>query len=284
MSDLFVAVGLMCFASIAALWWGRRLGRAGARTQAVVGLAVLIVFVAYLTLVRDAGWVTRWLPGSAVAIYSNPVPALAGLVAGVLSVQATVPAWRRAVLAAVLLGFGWEGPVGLLFARAPNTHALWSDGVCIQSTPATCTPAAAATLLRHHGIAADESEMARRCRTNARGTHLLGLYRGLVLKTDDTAWTPRVESPDFETFRRQPDRLPAVVSVRLTRSAQQREPRYARQWGWTLGVTHSVVVFGFTEDGFVEIGDPGAGRERWSTQGLSDLWADEVAWLSKDAG
>ncbi len=73
-----------------------------------------------------------------------------------------------------------------------------------------------------------------------------------------------------------------MVSVRLTQALDRRDPRYRRDWGWLLNVTHSVIVFRFTADGRVEVGDPGAGREIWSVRGLEELWVGDV--LSLDAG
>jgi hypothetical protein len=56
----------------------------------------------------------------------------------------------------------------------------WKDDVCLQSTGFTCTPAAAATLLKVYGINTTESDMANRCSTSRSGTHVLGLARGLA--------------------------------------------------------------------------------------------------------
>ncbi len=53
-------------------------------------------------------------------------------------------------------------------------------------------------------------------------------------------------------------------------------PEYPKnEWGWTPGVGHTVVVFGFTDDGRVEVGDPAVGREHWTVDDLRVLWNGE---------
>lgn len=46
----------------------------------------------------------------------------------------------------------------------------WSGGVCLQSTPSTCGPCSAITLLRQYGINASERDLARECFTYRGGT------------------------------------------------------------------------------------------------------------------
>jgi len=48
------------------------------------------------------------------------------------------------------------------------------------------------------------------------------------------------------------------------------------------GVPHAVVVFGFTDDDQVSVGNPGVGREYWSVQALRDLWHGDYVTLEKD--
>jgi hypothetical protein len=64
---------------------------------------------------------------------------------------------------------------------------------------------------------------------------------------------------------------PVILFVGLRRG-QRADPRYAREWGWTPGLRHTVVLFGFTDDGRIEIGDPSVGREKWSVEALDVLW------------
>lgn len=55
----------------------------------------------------------------------------------------------------------------------------WRDGVCIQTTSASCGPCSAATLLRHNGENATEGEIARDSFTYFRGTEAWYLARAI---------------------------------------------------------------------------------------------------------
>lgn len=59
-----------------------------------------------------------------------------------------------------------------------NTFAdRWADGVCLQSSEASCGPAAGATLLRHFGREVTERELAIESFTTRRGTENWYLVR-----------------------------------------------------------------------------------------------------------
>ena len=115
--------------------------------------------------------------------------------------------------------------------------------------------------------------MARLCLTTDRGTTNHGLYRGLRLKTAGTPW-------NVESFRTDSAGLrgfsgPALLVVRLDTGSAV-DPRYEKLWGWTPGVSHTVVFFGFSDGGTkTEMGDPGVGREQWSARDLHVLWHGE---------
>jgi len=66
--------------------------------------------------------------------------------------------------------------------------------------------------------------------------------------------------------------LPALVSVRLTPEVDRRDRRYSAEWGWMVGVGHTIIVYAFPDDRFVEVGDPSFGRERWGIEALRDLY------------
>jgi hypothetical protein len=152
----------------------------------------------------------------------------------------------------------------------PHCTDVWTDGVSRQSTDATCSAAAAATLLRAHDIPATEREMAELCLTRRQGTNWQGLYRGLKLKTAGTPW-------DVEVFHCNLRELqatlsgPAILTVQL--GPNQTDQRYIDDFGWIPGLSHSAVLFRFSPDGLlVEMGDPSVGREEWSTDDLRILW------------
>src|SRR5690606_35884307 len=73
-------------------------------------------------------------------------------------------------------------------------HAIWRDGVCLQTHPASCGAAAAVTLLRLEGVLTSEQAMAQACLTSAQGTMPLGLYRGVAIEARRQARMARVAS------------------------------------------------------------------------------------------
>ena len=85
--------------------------------------------------------------------------------------------------------------VGILALFAPVLGAVpecgerWDGSLCLQTSPRTCTPACAATLLSLHGIDTTERDMAQLCLTRQGrswygGTSWQGLYRGI--ETEDS--------------------------------------------------------------------------------------------------
>ncbi|RMG16856.1 MAG: hypothetical protein D6731_05250 [Planctomycetota bacterium] len=151
-----------------------------------------------------------------------------------------------------------------------------------QSQPATCAPAAAATLLRALGLApqATEAGLARLCFTDPlRGTHDLGLFRGLSL----SAPTHRVRFARLLLDDLLARRRPCLVFVGLSRARAKDERLFAYlrdRCNWREDEVHAVVFFG-TEPSpgtapngppRVVIGDPNYGVERWGLDHFSVLW------------
>lgn len=115
------------------------------------------------------------------------------------------------------------------------------------------------------------------CLTKQRGTTLLGVYRGLKLKTRNTGWAVEVVRCSVEELR-QADRWPVLLPIRL-----QSSPVFGSwktdEWSESLTASnHTVVLFGFTKDGRVEIGDPSNdeyGRTLWTAHDLKQRWCGE---------
>ena len=276
-------MGVQAVVTLLALAAGVGFSRAcGGRAAEVPMLAAAVaggLLAWWLIAGREPGFVASLLPVPAVIVYGNPGPGLGGLLAGLLTAHRKVPAWRKGPLAAAVAAVGLYGPASTLLHEPPPVRPTLRDGVDMQTHPATCSAAAAATLLRVSGIEGyRETEMARLCLTGENGTPLLGVYRGLYLAAEraGSPLRPRFHRTGVAELADRPGLLPAVVSVRLTEELDRRDPRYRRDWGWLLGVTHSVVVFRFTSDGRVEVGDPGAGRELWGVRGLEELWVGDV--------
>lgn len=283
MTDLAVGLAAMLLlsAGIGALAW--RLTKDAKRetlTRAALGTVLLLVI--YL----------RWLHDSAVLAWLIPTPAVLVLgrwhllFAVVLAVLAwrrmNAPHWRKALVSGLLLivaGYGayWDllAPSAVVRVEVENT------GVTIQSTPSSCSAAAAVTFLRAHGIETTEREMARLCFTTTRGTSFHGLVRGLRIKTRGTGWTVQpFHASSIGGLRKRTRSRPAMIWVRLD-SGSNVDPRYERDWGWVPGLSHAVVLFRFDGDR-AEMGDPSVGREFWNVKGLKDLWHGEGIRLRKD--
>jgi hypothetical protein len=246
------------------------------RFATVICAASVALLVAHVLWVSDRLWVARALPTSGAIVFGNLLPLIVATFAGFAWRAMRGGAFRKSFLMALLALACLYRSTAPLVARTPTPLAdRWSNDVCLQTSPSTCSAAAAATLLRAHGIPATEQEMARLCLTTDRGTTALGLYRGLTLKTQGTIWKVQAISGNLQTLR---ETDPILLSVRLdTRS--EIDPRYENQWGWTPGVPHTVVFFGFTKemrgDDRVEIGDPAVGREQWFVRDFQVLWHGE---------
>lgn len=280
MSDLIAAFAIVSALAGLVGWGAYAIGTRVSRTAATLamGMAAGSVLL-FLLFLRDSHLVLRLLPVSGVPIYGDPLPILAAAIAGLAGARIEGPRWRRAVLLTPIVLLSMLGPARLLLNEPPPTGNRWdASGVCRQTTPVTCVPAAAATLLMHHGITdASETEMARLCLTTERGTHLFGLYRGLTLKVRNAGLDVVVDHATLGELDRLA--LPAILCMKLTEEIDRRDPRYRRRWGWQLGVMHTVVLYELTDDGRAVVGDPGAGRERWSMQSLHDLWTGEIVSL-----
>jgi predicted double-glycine peptidase len=281
MTDLIVATVILAAISSLALAAGYRIGALSQRWPSVAALIFVGVgYALYVVFMRDSVLLIQAIPFSSVPILGDPAPWLASLAAGVLLAQAKVVMFRRVAISSVVLMLGWYGPVKNLTVEPPPTQNSWHLGVCIQSTMSTCGPAAIATMLRRHGVHTNEATMAELCLTNHEGTHLTGMYRGLALKAPKGT-EARATNMSIEELFDNPDRLPVIATLMLTRELANANPQYVEDWGWDVGVMHSVVVLGFETDEYVSIADPGVGPELWRRHGLAELWTGEVLYLER---
>jgi hypothetical protein len=235
-----------------AFWGGasvmKRAGGTRARLALIAAGVVLAVpgvllAIYYLHVLDRAAWFYRLraLPGSELAA------PLAGLLAGTLW---SLPALRqkgparlvtRCALPALLalgLALPYAKPV-LDPLKWPDRPRIWRDGVCLQSTGATCGPSSAATLLRALGLPGGERELAGECYSSASGTECWYLARALRRRGLEVEF--RVGPPEPETLP-----CPAIAGVCL---------------GGPKGVGHFVAVLSGGPEGFT-IGDPAVGLLR----------------------
>jgi hypothetical protein len=270
MIDLVIGILIMGVLSALLLIAVLRISRAlPNRTSNLLAILVVALMLANALLLHDSVVLTHVLPLANLIVVGNWHPPLAALLAGMIWYRVPGPTLRRAAITAALVIACLVAIYQPILARAPKMNDRWQDGVCMQTSRASCSAAAAATLLSRYNIKTTEQEMALLCLTSERGTSMHGLWRGLKLKTAGTGY-------DVYMFRggRIADlhgRGPVLLSVELKPGVKV-DPRYESSWGWLPGVPHTVVLLGFAGPNYVLIGDPATGRESWSVQDLEVLW------------
>ncbi|MDA3961743.1 MAG: hypothetical protein PF961_13215 [Planctomycetota bacterium] len=238
----------------------------------VIGATLALVL--WVVLGQQSLWVARLIPGPYLLVLGEWLPLIAALVCGAAWSAMKTPAWRRVALlgptgaAAIIVAY-----LPLLSTRPPCDN-FWQHGVCIQTTPSTCTAAAAATLLARKDLHHSEAELVAACATTKRGTLLHGAIGGLRA----FAKQHRVCFDSFDHIDDVP--LPAILSVVLTDELDARDPRYRNDWGWIINQPHSVILLAIEPDGRPLIADPAIGIEHWDQTGLTELWTGRAIWLA----
>ena len=274
MNDIWIAVAVMtCISVLAALLTSQLLYRS--EGQSVILGITLAVFATVVFQIYASGqlfW-ARVFPTSAAIIYSNLAAIFAALAAGWAWRLPETPLWRRAGLSSVLgvaalIAICWP-LCSIVLRPPPEGKSDWAQGVAMQSSWATCSPAAAATFLTAEGIPVDEREMVPLCLTDRSGTSTLGLYRGIKVVADRHERNVEIVDRDLAKLLEDDD-WPVLMAVRLPFGVD--DPRYANEWGWIPGMGHSVVALGRGPEGTVIIGDPSVGLEAWTVDDLQILW------------
>ena len=226
MTDLYLALALMAAVSVALFLLGLALGRRLARgALAVAALLTCAFIVGFVRFASDRLLLARLLPFSNVVVLADWLPAAVALLAGLAWRRIDGRAWRKGLLVVPLVLLCGFRSANTLFGTAPPPDDRWKRGVCLQTSQASCSAAAAATLLKAHGIDTNEAEMARLCLTRPAGTPMHGLYRGLKLKTKDSPWDVGAFRGDLNSLRG--EKGPVILSVRLDPGPGVDE-RYAR--------------------------------------------------------
>jgi hypothetical protein len=277
--DILIGILLLAVVSFLALFIGARGTRRLTHRGANFLVLVLVVVLAVDSLLfQDSLLLARLFPFSGVVVFGSGQLPLIALLAGTVSTHLSGPRSSQLGVAGGLLLFGVILAM-LPFLGAPPTGLTesWSHGVALQSSESSCSAASAATLLRQYGLTATEGEMAPLCFTRGGGTSMLGVYRGLCLKTAGTSWRVEVLSrASVADLRRAVAAGPVLLTVGLDRFPLRRvDPRYEEDWGWVPGLRHAVVLFRFLPEGRIEMGDPAEGRELWNVKALDDLWRGE---------
>lgn len=272
MGDLLLGLAIMAALTLFAFkltaaagqrlsWWQRN----------VLAVAIVSGMVVYARLLWQNTLLVNWLAFSNLVILGNWFPLFLGALAGVVVGMRGLHWLRRGSVVAVLAAFALFAVMHPLVGTAPRCESQTTPlGDCRQTTPYTCSAAAAASLLQLHGIEATEQEMAELCLTR-HGTSWLGLYRGLKLKTQGTPWDVDLVRCSADEVRGHTD-LPMIMEVGLEADAPI-DVAFRNEFGWTPGMRHSVILLPSTDDR-LRVLDPSPyiGREEWDDESLHLLW------------
>lgn len=165
-----------------------RLAQHSRRLALSVASASLLALLGFVVAQREPGWVARWIEHTDLAVLlpsAGAVPAVALLAAiGPLA----APRLRRALLALTVCLGGYCVWDASRLLQAPAQELARENlpvDVFYQSTPWSCAPAAAVSLVRSLGIPANEAELARLMHTRPhRGTGDLQAQYGLARKLE----------------------------------------------------------------------------------------------------
>lgn len=292
MSDLVIAMSVMvCLCLVIGAFVALRMKRESRISSVVLCASVLAAAGCVYFLNGLLTW-ARFVPLTAAIVWTNFAPLFLCVASAAALAIPNRPLWRRGGLS-MLLGVFATGtllqpivqPVIRPVRHSSNTVWFGHD-VCQQTGQFTCSPAAAATLLKANGIDAEEHQLIRWCLTDSLGTTSLGLWRGLRKATAQTDWEPQVMDVTLNDLLSRDagrDIFPCLILVGFPRfgsvASPEEEARYTDEYGWPRGFRHSVVLYGPADDGGVEIGDPSIGRERWAKQDLEILWRGEAVRL-----
>lgn len=273
MTDIYVGIAGMVFFGLASFHASRRLcSRWSRRVHDGLALITVLLLLAYIRWCWNDPRLTWILPYSNLVIIGNWFPLFVGGLAGLVWGRFRDSTSRRWATIVLLLGVGAYSTLSPVLGQPPQCADQWEGDLCLQSTMSTCSPAAAATLLRHYGIQATEQEMAELCLTRD-GTTWMGLYRGLKLKTAGTAWDVELVDVDRPSAGSLPPG-PILLCVML-KPGSERSHEYQVEWGWIPDVAHSVVYMRQTRGGSYQVVDPSVGIENWTREDVNVLWHGE---------
>lgn len=260
-SDLYNAIAFCAEVSVLLLMWGCRIGRNNAPvTRLTCQLGMLVTITLYGLFLWNRPLLTKLLPVSNVIILSNWLPIAGSFFIGIYLTTTAIARFRRIVVGGLTLSIVAFSFVSPLLGSAPTCSELEEESLLVhQTTPFTCSPAVAASLLRLHGVSATESELAGLCLTR-KGTHWMGLYRGLVIKTQATEWNVVAEEYSPQAlFRLQ--QHPCILALDFNTDAIPE----GRELGFHEETGHSVLVLRTTNDQQLDVFDPSPhyGMETW---------------------
>jgi len=286
MEDLRIAMILMALLSIVSFFLTAFLVRTWRpRVIDAAAAALVILTGVYVRLVWGQLWIVRWIPLSSVIVLANWFPLFLGALAGTFWVRMRHETFvRRLPIQALLIAAAIGSEIYVIPTNPPECGNEWIEKtslfpwrVCRQTTPHTCSAAAAATILTTLGLDATEQEMAVLCLTR-RGTTWLGLYHGLSARLAGTPYRCEFFECEVEELEQHIKDHPVLLCCELTDEVNQEFPDYQEADGWIPGVQHSVVLFAPVEglahiNSSYYVGDPSQRQaEVWHEDDLARLW------------
>ena len=282
MMDLYAGLAIMAIATFTVLALTVRLTQTITKREATgTGVVVALLILLYFKYIWNQTLIATFLPVSSLVVVSNWFPLIAAFLSGITWTHGYGSRLRRVLFGGTLIALSGWLIVRPLLGSPPECDNKWDEhGVCLQTSPYTCTAAAAATLLKQYDIPAEESEMADLCLTR-RGTTWLGLYRGLQLKIQDRPLDVEVIECDLNTMLNL--KGPMILSVGIDPEKPYRNS-YVEKREWEPGQLHTVVRFGRKFRGMQLIGDPFVGLEPWTQEDLKTLYRGRVVRLVQRNG
>ncbi|APZ90997.1 hypothetical protein Fuma_00581 [Fuerstiella marisgermanici] len=261
-NDLATAVLTLIVIGIFAVLAGWQISkRHTERRVHLVAVAALFLMAGYLTHLWNRPVLAQLVPVSSLVILANWLPIWGSFFAGIYLAMTCVNPWRRGFVGSFALGLCAYSAVQPLLGTGPVCEAdsPSTADLQFQTTPFTCSAACAASLLRLHGIEATESELAELCLTRE-GTHWMGLFRGLKLKTEDTAWDVSVAAFDRNRLL-QRSAAPCVLAVDVDITGFEKGVDH----GFCSDAGHSVVYLQRYSDDCITVFDPSPdfGVDHW---------------------
>ncbi|MHC4643066.1 MAG: cysteine peptidase family C39 domain-containing protein [Planctomycetota bacterium] len=260
----------ICFISVSAVvafFCGLKISfRLGTKGRYLLLTGSLLFGIGYVFILRDSSLQILLIRNANTIFYGKWLLIISGFAAGVLTRVSSVRMWRRAVLVLALLAASSMDLFCYFIYPRPEGGNVTAKWLSIQTTESTCSAAAAASLLRIYGIEVSEKEMIRACLSTIKGTPWQGVWRGVNLYAHPNYKAVLVRGIDRENIE-----FPILISAEFNSNSEE-HTKYVSRWGWKPGTPHSVVLFERTENGYLTVGDPAIGIERWDDEALEVLW------------
>jgi hypothetical protein len=271
MVDLYLSLAVMLTLCGLAAFAGAALQERAGRAMVVsVEILVCLATAAYLHWLWDRPSLSRLLPFSGTIILGNWLPIVGSFFLGICLKTKRIAFLRRIVLAFFMVAVSGYSLTKPMLGKPPACVPVMSVRTLdFQTTDQTCSAACAASLLRLHGISANEKELSSLCLTR-QGTHWLGVYRGLKLKTAGTNWdvvAEEVSTQDLFSGNLGPGIL--ALSFHVAESGRTCDP----EWGFESDVGHSVLILKSSSPAALDVFDPAPdyGFETWHEDVLASV-------------